>query len=96
LKFIKNGQIIAIWQIIKIPLYMEFLQIYKNGQIIAILQIVIYKNGQIIAIYENGQIIAILQIIKIPSIGIFLHYIRRITIVQSNTDFKQFLRRFIL
>jgi hypothetical protein len=42
----KNGQINAIWQIIKIRLYREFLQINKNGQIIAIQQISIYKNGQ--------------------------------------------------
>jgi hypothetical protein len=60
----KNGQNNAIWQIMKIPLYREFLQIYKNGKIIAILQIVIYKNGQIIAILpiamsKNGQINAI-------------------------------------
>jgi hypothetical protein len=45
---------IAILQIIKIPLYMNFCN-YKNGRIIAILQI---------AIYKKSQIIAILQIIK--------------------------------
>jgi hypothetical protein len=45
----KNGQINAIWQIIKIPLYRDFLQFIKTAKIIAILQIGIYKNGQIIA-----------------------------------------------
>jgi hypothetical protein len=52
----KNGQICAILQIIKIPLYRDFCN-SKKGQIIAILQF---------AIYKKGQIIAILQIIKIP------------------------------
>jgi hypothetical protein len=70
----ENGQIIAILEIIKIPLYMELLQIYKNGQIIALLQKAIYKNGQIIAKYKNGPIIAILEIIKIPSIGNFCKF----------------------
>jgi hypothetical protein len=37
----KNGQIIALLQIIKIPLYRDCFTIYANSQIVAI-----YKNGQ--------------------------------------------------
>jgi hypothetical protein len=64
---------IAIYK--KLPNYCNLqIVIYKNGQIIAILQIVIYKNG---------QIIAILQIIKIPSIGIFLQFIKKANLLNN-------------
>jgi hypothetical protein len=58
------------------------------------LQIVIYKNGQIIAILpiaisKNGQIIAILQIIKIPSIGNFSKFIKTAKLLQfANCNYK--------
>jgi hypothetical protein len=61
-----NGQINAILQIIKIPLYRDVLQFIKTAKIIAILQI---------AIYKNGKIIAISQIKKIPLYSDFLQFI---------------------
>jgi hypothetical protein len=51
----KHGQINAIWQLIKIPLYRDFLQFIKTAKIIAILQMAIYKNGQIIAILQQQK-----------------------------------------
>jgi hypothetical protein len=60
----KNGQINAIWQIIKIPLYRDFLQFIKTAKIIAILQIKKIPSIENVAIYKNGQIIAIVRIIK--------------------------------
>jgi hypothetical protein len=76
----KNGQIIAILQIIKNTLYREFLKFIKTAKLLQFWKLFkfpsigifeIYKYGQIIAIlqiaiYKNGQIIAILPNIKIP------------------------------
>jgi hypothetical protein len=45
----KNGHIIAILQIIKVPLYRKCLQFIKTAKL---LQIAIYKKGQIIAILQ--------------------------------------------
>jgi hypothetical protein len=56
LQFIKTATLLQFCKLLKFPPIGIF-EIYKNGQIIAIWQI---------AIYKNGQIIAILKIIKIP------------------------------
>jgi hypothetical protein len=55
-------------------------QIYNNGQIIEILPFAIYKKAKYcnlqIAIYRNGQINAIWQIIKIPLYRDFLEFMK--------------------
>jgi hypothetical protein len=63
----KNGQIVALLQIIQIPLYRDCLQFIKTAKIIAILQIAIYKNGHIIAICK-------LQFIKTAKLMQFANY----------------------
>jgi hypothetical protein len=74
----KPSQIKAILQIIKIPLYRDFLQFIKTAKIIAILQIANYKNGQIIAILQ----IAIYENRQIPSIGNFCKFTKTAKLLQ--------------
>jgi hypothetical protein len=79
---LKHGQIIAILQIIKIPLYIEFWEFIKKFQIIAILLIAIDKKDKIIAIIKTAKLLQFCKLLEFPSIGNFCKFIKTAKLLQ--------------
>jgi hypothetical protein len=81
----KNGQIIAILQIIKIPSIGNFCKFTKTAKLLQFCKLQFIKTAKLfhlqIAIYKNGQINAIWQIIKIPLYKNLFQFIKTAKII---------------